>query len=257
MLPKCCLPLKSQYSRGKCWLEKGRLLYWGAKQPGEKADLCLKINSEDSAQPWKFQKQESDVHHFGSGSVFIILHCGQTFFWFVGGEITGWCSRNLVLSLNLPSSIRLQVLDAAEEKKKKKKKILLCLFLEKEKGPCFIITLLVFFVVVVAPSLLLHFLPFLTSKCLHLTFGTKGRAKKLNEILSYKWDTEDMERFCTWEDHRVLLPFIASYIWESILIILWLYRVSYGKHSLWKSGWNISYLKITGLPVSVIMASLH
>ena len=148
-------------------------------------------------------------------------------------------------------------LGCCRRKKKKKKKILLCLFLEKEKGPCFIITLLVFFVVVVAPSLLLHFLPFLTSKCLHLTFGTKGRAKKLNEILSYKWDTEDMERFCTWEDHRVLLPFIASYIWESILIILWLYRVSYGKHSLWKSGWNISYLKITGLPVSVIMASLH
>ena len=132
--------------------------------------------------------------------------------------------------------IWLEVLDAAE---KKKKKILLCLFLKKEQGPCFIITLLfvcLFVVVVVAPSLFLHFLSFLISKCLHLTIGTKVRAKKLNETLSYKWDTEDMEKICNWEDHRVLLLFIASYIWESILIILWFYRVSYGKHSLWKSG---------------------
>ena len=37
--------------------------------------------------------------------VFLIFHCLQTFFWLVGGEVTGRCSRNLVLSLKLPSSI--------------------------------------------------------------------------------------------------------------------------------------------------------
>ena len=29
-----------------------------------------------------------------------------TFFWWVSDEVTGQCSRNLVLSLNLPSSTR-------------------------------------------------------------------------------------------------------------------------------------------------------
>ena len=27
-----------------------------------------------------------------------------TFLWLVGGEVTGWCSRNLVLNLKIPSS---------------------------------------------------------------------------------------------------------------------------------------------------------
>ena len=164
-----------------------------------------------------------------SFSELVSLHYPQlcaNFFWLVGGEITGWCSRNLVLSLNLPSSIWLEVLDAAEEIKD----IAMSIPWKRTR------TLLSHHTLVFCCSFLVSaFSPF-HDKCLHLTFETKGRAKKLNETLSYKWDTEDTERTCTWEDHRILFPFIASYIWESMLIILWLYRVSYGKHSLWKSG---------------------
>ena len=66
----------------------------------------------------------------------------------VGGEITGWWSRNLshqpsgsiqsgvhvlVLSLKLPSSTWVGALVPAEELRD----ILLCISLEEEPGPCF------------------------------------------------------------------------------------------------------------------------
>ena len=35
----------------------------------------------------------------------VIFPCVQILFWLVGGEVIGWCSRNLVLSLKLSSSI--------------------------------------------------------------------------------------------------------------------------------------------------------
>ena len=59
------------------------------------------------------------------------------FFWLVGGEATGWCSRNLVFSLKLPSSTRVGALVLVELKN-----ILLCVSLEGEPGPCPIATLL-------------------------------------------------------------------------------------------------------------------
>ena len=37
-----------------------------------------------------------------------------TFFWLVGGEVRGQCSRNLVLSLKLPSSTWVEALDPVE-----------------------------------------------------------------------------------------------------------------------------------------------
>ena len=40
-----------------------------------------------------------------------------TFFWLVGGEVTGRCSRNLVLSLKLPSSTWVGALVPAEDGK--------------------------------------------------------------------------------------------------------------------------------------------
>ena len=46
-----CLPLESQYSRRQGLVGKERLLYSGDRQPGEKADLCPRANSEDSAPP--------------------------------------------------------------------------------------------------------------------------------------------------------------------------------------------------------------
>ena len=64
--------------------------------------------------------------------VFVIFHCVQTFFWLVSGEVTGWCSRNLVLSLKLPSSTWVGPLVPTEGLKD----ILLCIFLKEEPGLC-------------------------------------------------------------------------------------------------------------------------
>ena len=77
-------------------------------------DSCPKTNSEDSAWPRKFLKGES----FWKGvRVFVNFHCVQTFFWLVGGEITGQCFRNPVLSLKSPSSTWVGALVPAEELK--------------------------------------------------------------------------------------------------------------------------------------------
>ena len=51
-----------------------------------------------------------------------------TFFWLVGGEVTGWCPRTLVLSWKLPSSTWVEALVPVEELKD----ILLCTSLEEE-----------------------------------------------------------------------------------------------------------------------------
>ena len=82
---------------------KEKLPYSGGQQPREKVDSCPRTNSEDSAGPWKFLKGEGEVNHLRRASEFVIFHCVQVFSWFVGGEVKGWCSRNLVLSSKLPS----------------------------------------------------------------------------------------------------------------------------------------------------------
>ena len=79
------------------------LLYSEGQWHGEMADLCSKTNSKDFDQPWKFLKRGSFREEV---SIFFILHGIQIFFWLVGGEVTGWCSRNLVLSLELPPFIK-------------------------------------------------------------------------------------------------------------------------------------------------------
>ena len=56
-----------------------------------------------------------------------------TFFWLVGGEITGQCSKNPVLSLKLPSFTWVGSLVSAEELKDI---ILFCIFLQEEPRPC-------------------------------------------------------------------------------------------------------------------------
>ena len=84
-----------------------------------------------------------------------------TFFWLDGGEVTGLCSRNLVLSLKLPSSTWVGTLVLQNSK------IVLCVSLEEEPGPgpvlhyCFL----------AAPPLCLHSLTSLISKSLNLLFG--------------------------------------------------------------------------------------
>ena len=104
-------------------------LYPGAQQPGEKVDLCLKAKPLDSAKSWKFWKGESIGEVV---RVFIIFQYVQTFFWLVGGEVTGQCSRNLVLSLKLPSSTWAAAFAPAEEIKG-----IVKYFPDEEPGPLF------------------------------------------------------------------------------------------------------------------------
>ena len=148
----------------------------------ETGNLCPKTNSKDSAQPWKFLKGNSLAEGV---RVFIIFHCVQTFFWLVGGEVTGWHSRNLVLSLQLPSSTWVGALVPH-----KNSKVLLCIFLEEEPGPRPITALLL---LDCASFFFLHSLPSLISKYLNLPFGTQGRSKRLNEayfLQTMKWWTQ-------------------------------------------------------------------
>ena len=92
---------------------KDSLVYSGGQQPGEKANSYPSNNSKDSAQPWKFLKEESfrEVTR-----AFIILHCVQAPFWLVGGELTGWYFWNLGLSLKLSSSTWVGALIPTEER---------------------------------------------------------------------------------------------------------------------------------------------
>ena len=142
------------------------MLYSGGWQLGEKANS--KTNSEDPAQPWKVLKGES----FGEGvRAFIIFYCVQTYFCLVGGEVTEWCSRNLVFSVKLPSTTCMGVLVPTEELEG----IAIYMFLEEEPGLSATAALLIL-------DCSISFCPsFPISNCLHLPFGTQGRPGSLNE----------------------------------------------------------------------------
>ena len=95
------------------------------------------------------------------------------FFGLVGGEIVGWCSRNLVLSLKLPSSLWARALVPLE----KFEDIFVCGSLEEEPGLCFI------------AALLLHSFSFVSASpyfpinnCLNIPFGTQGKSRKLKSL---------------------------------------------------------------------------
>ena len=93
-----------------------------------------------------------------------------TFFGLVGVETMGWCSRNLVLSLKLPSSLWASALVPLE----KFKDIFVCVSLEEEPGLYFIAALLLhsFSFVSASPH-------FPISNCLNLPVGTQGKSRKL------------------------------------------------------------------------------
>ena len=95
------------------------------------------------------------------------------FFGLVGGKIVGWCSRNLVLSLKLPSSLWARALVPLE----KFRDIFVCVSLEEEPGPYFIAALLLhsFSFVSASPY-------FLISNCLNIPFGTQGKSRKLKPL---------------------------------------------------------------------------
>ena len=66
------------------------------------------------------QEVQQDGHHRtqkGNAKSGVRAAGCVTFFWPVGGDVTWWCSRNLVLSLKLPSSTWVRALVPAEELK--------------------------------------------------------------------------------------------------------------------------------------------
>ena len=120
-----------------------------------------------------------------------------TFFRLVGGEATGWCSRNLELSLKLPSSTWVGPQSCRTQRH------CYAYFLSRNKGP--------------VPRLYHHLIPpplfpyrlhSLISNCLNLSFGTQGRSRRLNEGYILKQEIGNTERICTPEPHRVLLILI-------------------------------------------------
>ena len=61
--------------------------------------ICVQVSQETGDAVWY-------SYLFKNFSQFIVLHIVKGFrvVWFIGGEVTGWCSRDLVLSLKFPSS---------------------------------------------------------------------------------------------------------------------------------------------------------
>ena len=110
-----------------------------------------------------------------------------SFFWLVGGEVTGWCSRNLslqpsgckqsgvqvlVLSLKLPSSTWVRVLVPVTQRYMSN-----CLIypLRWNQDP----TPSLHYCFLTAFPLFLHSLTFLMSNSLNLPFETQGRSRRL------------------------------------------------------------------------------
>lgn len=125
-----------------------------------------------------------------------------SFFWLVRGEVTGWCSRNLALSLKL-SSFWLKALVPAELKD-----IVMDATWEGIGTlPQDCTTLDWSFPVFPLPSLI--------SECLNLPSGTQRtqrRSGRLNEAYTQQ-TTGDKEETCPLDPQRVLLSFSSEY-WE-------------------------------------------
>ena len=89
------------------------------------------------------------------------------FFQLSGGELTGWCFRNLVLNLKLPSSAWVP----AEELKNFVRYI-------PSEGTR---TLSLHYCFLTSPPLFLHSLSSRINNCLNLPFGTHARSRRLKE----------------------------------------------------------------------------
>ena len=93
-----CSPLEIWCSINKCWLESKACFIQQASNLGRRALVqkpALKIVPDD-----EFLKGEL----FGDGIRTNNNTCLQNVFWLANGKVTVPCSRNLVLSLRLPSS---------------------------------------------------------------------------------------------------------------------------------------------------------
>lgn len=142
-----------------------------------------------------------------------------TFFWLVGGEIAGWCSRNVVLRLKLPSSTWLEALVPG-------------------KGLKDIVTYIpgggtrtLIYCCPKALPLFLHSFPSMIAKCLNLSLGTQGKSRMLDEsyFLSTRNGGHWKKDLYLGGPYRVLLGFIITH---------YNYSVCHMATMTWKSGWE-------------------
>ena len=88
---------------------------WGSPLPLE-VGISSKLLQHHAAASAPPRSRCSRAYRLvGASLAFIIFHHVQSFFWLVSGEVTGQCSRNLVLSLKLPPSTWVGTLVPTEE----------------------------------------------------------------------------------------------------------------------------------------------
>ena len=176
-----CSPLEIWCSINKCWLESKACFIQQASNLGRRALVqkpALKIVPDD-----EFLKGEL----FGDGIRTNNNTCLQNVFWLANGKVTVPCSRNLVLSLRLPSSTWAGTIAPIENAKVLSQRVGKT---EQQNGAdCFAYSLrrnqdtasqLQYCFLTVQP-LFLHSLPSTLSNYLNLPFGMQGWSRKLNE----------------------------------------------------------------------------
>ena len=114
-----------------------------------------------------------------------------TFFWLVGSEVTGWCYRNLVLSLKLSSFTWVRALVSAEELKT------IAMYI------CWGGSKTLLYLWSICSSLFPYSFPSLIRGYLNLPFGNQGRLKRLKEDYLLVLETGDMEKIYSREDPTV------------------------------------------------------
>ena len=125
-----------------------------------------------------------------------------TFFWLVVDEVTGRCSRNLLKpEFAIPSSTWGGGLRVGGWFCRETQKYCFVHFLSQKEDPA----PRLHYSFLTVPPLFLHPFSSLISICLNLSFGTQGRSGGWMKSISYKQETGDTERICTWEPHRFLL----------------------------------------------------
>ena len=137
--------------------------------------------------------------------------CG-VFFWLIGGAVTGWCSRDLVLSLKLPSSTWVSALVPAEELKDRAVYITWggTRTLPPSSHCCFLIV----------PTSFLHSLPSLISNCLNLPFGTQGRSKSWNKTYFLQTGNGELGKdLYQGRFYRVLLHFMLVWMYSLCCVV--------------------------------------
>ena len=151
------------------------------------------------------------------GEVFIGKIWGEGFrMWgfllIIGGAVTGWYSRDIVLSLKLPSSTWVSALVPAEELKGSAVYITWggTRTLPPRSHCCFLIV----------PTSFLHSLSSLNSNCLNLPFGTQGRSKSWNKTLFLQTRNGELGKdLYQGGFYRVLLHFMLVWVYSLCCVV--------------------------------------